>query len=375
MSRILIVGAGLTGATVAALAAAAGWEVVVLEKEEVAGGNCRDHVDDHGHVVGDRGLHVFHTGSKKVIDFLASYTPLLAYNHRVWAQPDTHGDCRVPLPFSLATRLALGLNGSWNPGTWTPDSLRRETFVDRARRLFGSQVSVALVEGYSQKQWGDHLRELKPSVLDRIPRSEEDAHLSYFKDIYQALPRDGYTSPIERMLLGATVRYRQNAESVRSYMEWYGKEDPIVWTGLVDEVPLPTQHHRSLPWVNLEWEHQTHVVDRYRDVPVVNDCRQQGNVTRRYNWAALPTGNPQAVMTTVTLERPDPSGVRGVPCYPVPGNEALALYREVNERVREHHPNVYLAGRLGTYRYLDMDQAIANAMKVWDTIVEKHSGG
>ena len=243
----LIVGAGFTGATMARCLAEAGKRVLIIDKRDHIGGNAYDYVNEHGVRIHKYGPHIFHTNSDRVFQFLSRFTEWRPYEHRVLA---SIGDKLVPFPINLTTLeriygrqftaheaqefLAQRVARDWHGGE-----------VKNAEDQIVSQVGRELFElffaGYTEKMWGRPARELDKSVTARIPiRLNRDDR--YFTDKHQAMPKDGYTALLERMLDHPSIEVRLGREADiwvyagrTTVAHWFDRGRRTIWTGPIDE--------------------------------------------------------------------------------------------------------------------------------------------
>jgi UDP-galactopyranose mutase len=353
----LVVGAGFAGSVLAErLAAGSGRRVLVIDRRSHVGGNAYDELDAAGILVHRYGPHVFHTNSAEVYAYLSRFTAWRPYQHRVLAAVDGK---LLPLPINLDT-----VNGLYGLDL---DSAGLEAFLAaRAERIAPIRTSEDVVvakvgrdlyekffRGYTRKQWGLDPSQLDASVAARIPvRTDRDDR--YFGDLFQAMPADGYTRLFENMLdhpnitLEVGVDYRDAVRGMRF--------DETFYTGPIDEF----FEHRfgRLPYRSLAFEQRTFACERYQAAAVVN-FPQNEPYTRITEYKYL-TGQVHP-KTSVGFEY---ARAEGEPYYPIPrpANAALyARYRALAETV----PSVRFVGRLGTYRYLNMDQVVAQALATY----------
>ncbi|HYY55575.1 MAG TPA: UDP-galactopyranose mutase [Candidatus Dormibacteraeota bacterium] len=361
MVDYLIVGAGFAGSVLAErLASQAGKRVLLIDRRDHIGGNAYDHYDEAGVLVHRYGPHIFHTNSERVFRYLSQFTEWRRYEHRVLAAV---GGKLLPMPINLDTVNRLyGLS-------LTSDELAR--FFERvaepvahartSEEIVVSRVGRALYEtffrGYTRKQWGLDPSELDASVAARIPvRLDRDDR--YFSDTYQAMPKDGYTRMFERMLAhpNITVLTKTEFKAARTAFA-YGE---VIYTGPVDEY---FDHcFGKLPYRSLEFRFVTLPVERHQPVGTVNYPDEAVPYTRVTEFKHL-TGQRNS-RTSVVYEYPRASGD---PYYPIPRPENAFLYKRY-EALAQSTPGVTFVGRLGTYRYYNMDQVVAQALATFDRI-------
>ena len=358
MSRsFAIVGAGFSGATVARELAEAGHQCTVFDTRDHVAGNCHTARHATGVMVHTYGPHIFHTQHRHVWDYITRFGDMVPYNHRVKA---TSGDKVYSLPVNLLT-----INQFFGE-TLSPEGAKRliadksdasiaepVSFEDQALKFVGRELYEAFFYGYTKKQWGVEPRELPASILARLPVrfTYED---SYFNHPWQAIPRQGYTPIVEAILDHERIDVHLSHAFDRSQADAF---DHVVWTGPID-VFFGHQYGR-LGYRTLDFQERTHEGD-FQGCPVMNYCDETvpyTRITEHKHFAPWESHD-----STVTYhEYSRLCGDDDVPYYPirlVKEKEQLLNYvREANAT-----PNVTFMGRLGTYRYLDMDVTIHEAL-------------
>ena len=358
----LIVGAGFSGSVLAErLATVAGKRVLLIDKRPHIGGNAYDHHDEAGVLVHKYGPHIFHTNSKEVFDYLGQFTEWRPYQHRVKASVDGQ---LLPIPINLDTVNQLyGLKlSSYDVESFFNAAAERCEHVKTSEDVIVSRVGRELYEkffrNYTRKQWGMDPSELDAQVTARVPvRTNRDDR--YFTDTYQAMPRRGYTRMFERMLDHPNIKVMLNTSysEVRDEVS-YGA---VIYTGPIDE--YFDYCYGKLPYRSLRFEFETFESPQVQPVAVINYPNEQP-YTRVTEFKHL-TGQPPP-KTTVVYEYPQ---AQGDPYYPVPKPENAALYQQY-KALADATPGVHFVGRLGTYKYYNMDQVTAQAL----TLFAKLSG-
>ncbi len=359
----LVVGAGFAGAVLAErLAHVRGERVLVVDRRDHVGGNAYDHLDEAGVLIHRYGPHIFHTNSEAVFAHLSRFTAWRPYEHRVLGQVDGQ---LVPIPINLDTvnqLYGLSLTSDELEG-WFAARAEPVTEVRTSEDVIVSRIGRELYEkffqGYTRKQWGLDPSQLDRAVTARVPvRTNRDDR--YFTDTFQAMPRDGYTRMFERMLdhPNITVRtgtdYAQIAGTVRFRR--------LVWTGPVDE--FFDWRFGKLPYRSLRFRHETLKGERFQPVGTVNYPQDQ-DYTRISEYKHM-TGQEHPC-TSVTYEYPT---AEGDPYYPVPRPENQALYKRY-EALADAERDTWFVGRLATYRYLNMDQVVGQALGAFRRIEEE----
>lgn len=357
-----IVGAGYAGSVLAErLASQSGKKVLVIDKRPHIGGNAYDYYNEDGILIHLYGPHIFHTNSPEVFGYLSNFTEWRPYEHRVLASVDGQ---LLPIPINLDTVNKLyGKN-------FTSEELA-EYFktvgepvddIKTSEDVVVSQVGRDLYEKffkyYTKKQWGVYPSELDKSVTSRIPtRTNQDDR--YFGDEFQSMPLHGFTKMFEKMVdhPNITLMLGTDFKEVKDNLSY----DQLIYTGPVDEY---FDHcFGKLPYRSLHFEHKTLNEEWHQPVAVVNYPNDNA-YTRITEYKHL-TGQEHPTKTSITFEYPQSEGD---PYYPVPMPENAELYRKYKQLADEQQ-NVYFVGRLGTYRYYNMDQVVAQALTLYKKLV------
>lgn len=358
----LIVGAGFAGSVLAErLAAGLGKRVLVVDRRPHIGGNAYDYHDDAGVLIHRYGPHIFHTNAQRIVDYLSNFTQWRPYAHRVLAQV---GEQQVPIPINMTTLNRLyGLQLSTEEQAAAFLASRAEPVADiqTSEDVVINQVGRELYEtffrGYTRKQWGLDPSQLDKSVTSRVPtRTNDDDR--YFTDTFQQMPLHGYTRMFERMLDHPNIKVMLNTDyrEICDELEY----DQLVYSGPVDE--YFDYCYGKLPYRSLRFEHSMLDQEHFQAVATVNYPDEAVAYTRITEYKHL-TGQ-QHPSTSITREYPS---AEGDPYYPIPRAENAELYRRY-ERLAAETPKVTFLGRLGTYKYYNMDQVVGQALALYKRI-------
>lgn len=372
----LVVGAGLSGATLAErIASGLDQRVLVVERRAHVAGNAYDEVDESGIRVHRYGAHIFHTVSDTVWEYLSRFTDWLPYVHRVRARVDGR---LVPVPCNLDTLRAL-----LPPGEAAEMERRLVEVVgaggripvlalvnheDAGLRRVGELVYEKLFLHYTTKQWGWRPEEIDRAVTGRVPVVVSDDD-QYFRDRHQGIPADGYTAMVTRMLdhPNITVATGVDYATVADEVDHRG----LVYTGPIDE--FFGYCYGRLPYRSLRFEHTTVPVDRFQPVAVVNhpDDLPYTRIIEHAHFAGQHRG-----ATTITVEYPE-AHLPGCnePYYPLPRPENHQLYELYAAEADRLAASVVFSGRLAEYRYYDMDQAVAHALSTFERRIVGSTAG
>ncbi len=358
----LIVGAGFAGSVLAErLANARNVRVLVVDKRAHIGGNAADYYNEDGILVHRYGPHIFHTNSQKVFAYLSRFTAWRPYEHRVRAQVDGQ---LVPLPINLDTvnqLYGLSLN-SFELERFFAEHAEAVAEIRTAEDAVVARVGRELYEkffrGYTRKQWGLNPRDLDASVTARIPtRTNRDDR--YFTDTYQMMPKHGYSAMFRQLLTHPNISVMLQTD-YRDVVDFIPYEH-LIFTGPVD---LFFGHQLgALPYRSLKFHLETHDQETVQSVGTINFPNDTPYT--RVTEVKYLTGqrHPKSVLV---YEEPQ---AEGDPYYPVPRPENRALYADY-KRLAEELRDVTFVGRLANYQYYNMDQVVAQALKVFETLPE-----
>lgn len=366
-----VAGAGFSGAVVARQLADAGHRVVVHEARSHVAGNC--HTTRHqgtGVMVHRYGPHIFHTGEARVWEFVCRFGEMVPYEHRVRT---TVGGRVYSLPINLHT-----INQFFDRAL-SPDEARRfiadradrtigepANFEEQALKFVGRELYEAFLAGYTRKQWGVDPVEIPASVLKRLPvRFSYDD--SYFDHPHQAIPRDGYTALVERILDHPCIEVRLSTPVDAGLAAEF---EHTVWTGSLDA----WFDHRfgRLRYRTLDFEEIVATGD-FQGCAVMNVGDDSVPYTRTTEFAHLTPWESHA-QTVCLRERSRLAEADDIAYYPL----RLAADMRVLEAYRRaagEERRVSFVGRLGTYRYIDMDVAIGEALRATDGILAAVAAG
>ena len=368
--KILIVGAGLSGCTAARLFADK-HAVTIIDKRSHIGGNCYDYRDPASKVtIHKYGPHIFHTLSSRVFEFLCRFTVFNDYTHRVTAIID---NAEVPLPFSFLSldkifpaaqveRFKKKLLKKY-PLNTRVSVLSLLNNSDSELQELGCYVFDNVFKNYTRKQWGIPAEELDRSVLDRVPVYIGECD-RYFPDAqYEGIPAQGYTAMFECMLEHENIELRLNTPY--AILEDKDKYDLIIYTGSIDEFYL--YRFGRLQYRSIKQEYRTLEQEYYRSQAVINypnDYAYTRIVEHKYFLGEV------SEKTVISYEYPCvyESG-KNEPYYPITNPENTALYTKYKVLSRDVG-NIVFMGRLGDYRYYDMDKAVLRAFEVYERYVE-----
>lgn len=362
MYDYLIVGAGLFGSVFAHEAKKKGKKVLVIDKRSHIGGNIYTE-NVNGIQVHKYGAHIFHTSSKEIWDYIQQFAEFNRYTNAPVAK---YKNELYNLPFNMNTFSKM-----W--GITTPaeaqkiiDEQRAEikeepkNLEEQAISLVGRDIYEKLIKGYTEKQWGRKATELPSFIIKRLPvRMVYDNN--YFNDKYQGIPIGGYTKLIEKMLVGIDVEL--NTDFFENRDELTQKADKILFTGMIDE--YYNYCYGKLEYRSLYFETEDLPISNYQGNAVVNYTEYDIPYTRiiehkHFEYGCQ--GGCETDHTVITKEFPANWEDGNEPYYPMNDNKNNELYSKY-KALADNEKNVIFGGRLGMYKYYDMHNIIAEALK------------
>lgn len=349
MSDYIIVGAGITGATIARILAESGKKITVLEREEYIGGACHD-VVMYGIPVCQFGIHIFHTNNNEVWNFINRFSEFYPYEHRAIA--NSSGDLYT-LPINLLTLNKLfGIKNVRQAKEYFENLpfVGEDNFEEVAISRIGQDLYQKFFYGYTTKQWGMEPKNISANIFGRLP-IRLNADTRYFSDKYQGMPRNGYDDILRRMLDHKNIYVKLNSPYEGSSC---GK---LIYTGSIDEFHKYCYGELEYRSVSHHW-----IVDDEDAFGSahINYVSLDEDFTRILTFNHLyPHLDGEKFISAVEYVGPynKPTGRRH---YPISTNRNLTLY----EKYKKIKSEVIFSGRLGGYKYINMDVAVREAINL-----------
>lgn len=379
MFDYIVVGCGLSGSIVARHFAEKNKKVLILEKRDHIAGNIYDFKDANEILVQQYGPHIFHTNIRQVWEYVNRFAE--------WE--DFCLECKVYM------------KGKFTPSPFNYQTIddyfsedKAEVIKENIRKTYGRSQKASIVDMlcsanpivkeyaeflfthdyslYTAKQWGIKPSDIDVSVLKRVPVLFS-YKTGYFDDIFQAMPKHGYTSFVKNIVNHENVTIELNVNAMdrltldeeRKRVLYEGREVLVIWTGALDE--LFQYCYGKLPYRSLRFEWRTAETDSFQEAPVVAYPEAEG-YTRITEYRKLPVQNAQS-KTTIAVEYPLPveEGSDAEPYYPIPTEKNQKVYEKYRVKAAQYE-NIRLCGRLAEYKYYNMDQIIESALQLCQQI-------
>lgn len=367
--KYLVVGAGFYGAVIAErIASVLGERVMVIDRRDHIGGNSWSETDpESGVEIHKYGSHIFHTSNQAVWDYINRFSSFNYYRHRVLT---TYRGKVYTMPINLMTinsYYGINLRPS-EVGAFLEREIRTlnlpanpANLEEKAMSLIGRPLYEAFIRGYTIKQWERDPRELPASIITRLPVRNlyNDA---YFDDPYQGIPLGGYAAIFKRMLDHPLIDVRLGVDFF-ALRERVPAETTIIYTGPLDR--FFDFKHGVLGWRTLRFEKEVKDTPDFQGTTVMNYAEADIPYTRIHEFKHFHPERRYVEKNPKTVIYREYSLLAGrdlPPFYPISSAEDRAML-ELYQQERSKHPNVLFGGRLGSYKYFDMDMAIAAALK------------
>lgn len=371
--KYLVVGCGFWGAVFAEkIASVLNEKVLIIDKRNHLGGSSYSEIDSETGIECHKyGSHSFHTNSQDVWNYINKFTEFNNYRHKVLT---TYKNKIYPMPINLATinmYYTLNLKPSEAEVFIQKEILKSKitepkNLEEKAISLVGKPLYEAFIKGYTQKQWGISPRELPSEIITRLPvRMNYDSN--YFPSLYEGLPLQGYNNLFHNLLSHKNIELQLNT----NYSDIKNQIPPsckIIYTGMVDE--LFNYKHGKLNWRSLNFEWQKHNITDYQGTSVINFSDIEIPYTRVHEFKHFHPeredifNSPKSV---ISIEYPQPYIEGKEAFYPINNKENSDLYELYQNEIKKN-PNLIVGGRLGAYKYWNMDETIENALNSFDLL-------
>jgi UDP-galactopyranose mutase len=367
----LVVGAGFSGAVTAErIALELNEPVLVIDKENHIAGNSFDYKDKNNIFIHKYGSHIFHTQSEKVWGYLKKFTDFNTYMHKVFAVID---GIETTIPFNINTlydvfpkcmaqKLEIKLLKIFEYNSKVP-ILEFQNQDDTDLKFLAQYIYEKVFLNYTTKQWGLTPEELDKTVTSRVPVyiSRDDR---YFQDKYQGIPLQGYSKVIENILKHPNIEVKLNTDfsEIKKNIEY----EKIFYTGSIDE--FFEYKFGILPYRSLTFMLEEHEREFYQNNSVVNYPNNY-DFTRIHEYKHFL--NDKSHKTVIAKEYPEEFELKkNQRYYPILNEYNQSLYKQYKEEAKKWN-NVYFLGRLGDYKYYDIDKAVLRALELFEEVFKQ----
>lgn len=366
--KYIVAGAGIFGAIIAERLASKGNHVLVVEKRDHIAGNIYSYTDEKtGIEVHKYGSHIFHTELDEVWDYITKFTEFNDYTHTV--NTCYNGEL-YPMPINLDTINKLyGTNmDAEEAKKFVAEEAAKtgitdpKNFEEKGLSLVGEKLYTAFLKGYTEKQWNTSATNLSAEILKRIPVRFSHDNRYFITAKHQDIPKEGYTKMVANILDNDLIEVCTNT-SFQDIESEISADAKIIYCGQIDQ--FMNYELGVLPWRSLRFEEVR--TEETLGEAVINEADPAVPYTRSHDYKYYQIHQSEVVNQKacyICREYPADFEKGGEVYYPVNNDESEALYQKYVAAVKEKYPNMILGGRLGAYRYWDMDIAIKNALEL-----------
>ncbi len=368
--KYLVVGCGLFGSVIAErLSTILNEKVTIIDKRNHIGGNCYSAIhDETGIEYHAYGTHIFHTSNSQVWEYIKKFTDFNGYYHQVLS---TYKNKVYQMPINLETINSFyDINlKPFEVHEFLEREIRKEgiiepnNFEEKAISLVGRPLYEAFIKGYTKKQWQKDPKELPPSILTRLP-FRDNYNESYFHDKWQGIPEKGYTAIFNKMLSNKKIKVLLNIDFF-DIKENIPTNKIIIYSGPIDRFFNFKFGH--LEWRSLFFESEVINVSDYQGTSVMNYAEATIPFTRVHEPRHLHPERRYKEGKTLIIREYSKMDKGTDPYYPINNSHNQKILWKYHEEAKKY-PNVIFCGRLGEYKYLDMDKTIQSALRLFDSI-------
>ena len=365
---IIVVGAGFYGLTIAyQVATKLGLKAVVIERRNHLGGNAHSFLDPvTGIETHAYGSHLFHCNSEEVWRYINEFTPFTDYRHHVLTR---HNGNVYPMPINLGTMCSF-FGRALTPSEaraliaeqGSKANVQAKNLEEKAIALIGRPLYEAFIRGYTAKQWQTDPQQLPPDIISRLP-IRFNFNARYFSDRFEGLPSEGYFTIFERMVAHPNIEVLLETDffDLRAFLS---PDIPIIYTGPLDR--YFDYRLGALGWRTLDFEREIVSVEDYQGTSVMNYADEDVRYTRIHEFRHLhPERNYQKEKTIICREYSRLANRQDEPFYPVNTIKDKDICDGYKHMAQQEKSTIF-GGRLGTYHYMDMHQAIGAALKLFE---------
>ena len=373
--NIILVGCGLFNIVVANLLSNA-FNITIIDKRNHIGGNCYDFIDyDTGIIIHKYGPHIFHIGDKFVYNYISKFTEFNNYKHQVRAE---YNNIKYEFPINLDT---INSFFSVNLRPYEVDNFLREkvkkhyiskpsNMEEKIINLIGVELYEAFFKEYTIKQWGKFPSELPEDTIKRIP-IKNNYDTNYYKKTFNGIPKDGYSTMFSRMLAHKNISVELEVDFFE-YRDYFLNKGIVIFTGSIDE--FFDYKFGKLEYRSLRFQEELHHVNDWQGNSVINYPELKFEYTRicehkhfyPEKWDRFSSNK------TIIYKEIPYSSINSEPYYPITDEQNLYIYNKYLQESLQID-NLYFGGRLGEYKYYDMEDTIKSAHKLANKLLELYS--
>lgn len=364
----IVVGAGFFGATVAERLAAASKKVLIIDRRNHVAGNAYSFRDQEtGIEIHKYGSHIFHTEKDEVWNYITKFGEFNDYIHTVHTR---HNEKLYPMPINLDT-INILYDTDMDAGE-AEDFIKEEAakehiespqnFEEKGLSLVGKKLYEAFLKNYTEKQWSTSATNISADILRRIPVRFDHNNKYFASAKHQGIPKEGYGKLVEQMLQNKNIDIKLETE-FKTILQLIPKTTPIIFCGQIDE--LMDYELGVLPYRSLRFEEEK--TNNTLGEAVINEADAEVPYTRTHDYKYYQIHEPEIIKQDACIicrEYPADFQKGGEAYYPINNDENEALYNQYTDKLKEKYPNIILGGRLGAYKYWDMDITIYNALEM-----------
>ena len=353
----LIVGCGLTGAVIANELKQKGKKILIIDKRNHIGGNVYTELK-HDILIHKYGPHIFHTNKKEIWKYINQFDEFEQFQLNTIAIAEDNNIYN--LPFNLHTFYQVYGTKNAKEVDDLLKNIKNENKIttnveDFAINEIGEKMYKLLIKGYTEKQWGTECKNINKNIIKRLPIRKEWNN-NYFNDKYQGIPKNGYTYVIQKMIEGVDLLL--NTEF--NLEKHYNLADKIIYCGSIDE--LLNFKYGLIPYRSLEFKEYDNI--NSQGTPIINYTSNDVPYTRSIDHKMFLNATKNNTNTIITHEYPKMFDGNNERYYPIENKENINQYKKYIKEINKLLPKIIPCGRLGTYKYLNMDQIIENALEI-----------
>lgn len=357
----LIVGAGLFGCVIAErLANVLNKKILVIDERNHIGGNCYSEIDSEtGIEIHKYGTHVFHTNIEVVWDYINKFTSFNKYQHKVVS---FYQGSEFPMPINLLTLMMYYKSCSKEAKELLEKEIEQDkienprNFEEEAVSIIGKSLYSAFILNYTRKQWGRNPKELPKEIVKRIP-IKYNCDCNYFEDKWQGIPLNGYQDLFLNLLSSKNIEIKLNCDFFKNEFN----AEKVIYTGSIDryfDFAFGKLEYRSV-----SFDRKCFACENVQNIAVMNYADPE-EYTRSHEFKHL---HPERDKTNNSILFFEKSSWKGCPCYPIEDERNKKIYKQYEGMIKQGD-KVMFGGRLGEYKYYNMDETIQSALRKFQEI-------